>query len=309
MKRPLILLIVVVAAVTLFVGAGAFSSNPSRCFGPETMDLNKPECRAKRHQLTIDINIDQAANIRQGGLRNAELCIGGLYADGQLQELCDLGDSRGRLRAAIIGDSHSGHWRPAFDIIGKKRGWKITSILWSGCDYTAPGFRHLPSLRRQKICDQWRLEVPKFLARHPEISTVALASLARRRPGDLRRHLEALNRLPQSIKTIIVVRDTPLARAGIKQCVKTAIAEGRAVGLYCSRSRKQALPTNYMINAAEKVQNRRVIITDLSNYFCDRSRCYPALGGTWIYADESHVRAPFIRALAPYLDQQLKIVR
>jgi hypothetical protein len=42
-------------------------------------------------------------------------------------------------------------------------------------------------------------------------------------------------------------------------------------------------------------------VVDLTRYFCDRTRCYPVIGGALVHQDLTHMTATFNVTLAPYL--------
>ena len=40
---------------------------------------------------------------------------------------------------------------------------------------------------------------------------------------------------------------------------------------------------------------------DLSRFFCDGARCFPVVGGAYIYKDDNHMNTTFAATLGPFL--------
>ena len=42
----------------------------------------------------------------------------------------------GKVKIALVGNSHAGHWLPALQVLAKRNGWTITTFLASRCNAT-----------------------------------------------------------------------------------------------------------------------------------------------------------------------------
>jgi hypothetical protein len=49
-----------------------------------------------------------------------------------------------------------------------------------------------------------------------------------------------------------------------------------------------------------------VHLINLTRYFCDARRCYPVVGGVYIYRDNTHINRVFSTTLGPYVLRQLR---
>ena len=56
---------------------------------------------------------------------------------------------------------------------------------------------------------------------------------------------------------------------------------------------------------AAKRSGRRVLLVDMTRYFCDARRCFPVVGGVLTHKDVGHMTAAFGATLAPYLGARL----
>jgi peptidoglycan/LPS O-acetylase OafA/YrhL len=210
---------------------------------------------------------------------------------------------------ALVGDSHAVHWRPAFERVAEARRWRGLSITRSGCPLSATK----PQLQGRALarCLQWKREVPRWLAAHPEVSTAFVAqhsgSRGTARGGQdafaaqvagLRR---AWHTLPASVQHIVVLRDTPTMPGTTPTCVEQALSDQRNAATACDAPRSTALPPD-PAQAAARAETARVRSIDLSRYFCDARHCPAVIGGALVYKDvESHLTDVYAATLGPYL--------
>ena len=68
----------------------------------------------------------------------------------------------------------------------------------------------------------------------------------------------------------------------------------------CSVARGGAFPFDAAAAAAAGAGGR-IRLLDLSRYFCDASRCYPVIGGAYVYKDFNHLNRVFAATLGPAL--------
>jgi hypothetical protein len=204
---------------------------------------------------------------------------------------------------AIVGDSHAGHWRAAVDFVAQVRNWHGLSLTHSSCPLQK-ALRDLPEPRRS-LCAKWKDQVFAWFTQHPEISTVFVAGLTGGSgvvPSGGRDAFEtsvagyrdAWNALPATVEHIVVIRDTPKGRADTNACVARAMA------------RREALSQDSAAVAASRLKSPRVRVIDLTRFFCDRSRCYPVIGGALVYKDQNHMTETFAKSLGPFLLRAIK---
>ncbi|MFM8883342.1 MAG: SGNH hydrolase domain-containing protein, partial [Solirubrobacterales bacterium] len=53
--------------------------------------------------------------------------------------------------------------------------------------------------------------------------------------------------------------------------------------------------------AANELAGERFRTVDLTDFYCDRRRCYPVIGGVLVYADGNHQSPQWNQTLAPFL--------
>ena len=218
-----------------------------------------------------------------------------------------------RATVALVGDSHAGHWRAAFDKIARRRHWQGISLTMTGCLFSTVA-KTLPEPRRT-WCRKWKGRVLAWFNEHPHVDTVFVsqiagsASVAAGRRDRFGAAVEGFVRmwraLPASVHHIVVIRDTPRVRGSTGACVQRAMARRQPAGLVCSVPRRTALAADPAAAAAQRLHSARVRWVDLTRYICGAKRCWPVVGGALVFSDESHLTRTFARSLAPYLERAL----
>jgi len=219
------------------------------------------------------------------------------------------GDSRKPTTVALIGDSHAGHWRAAIDVVAHATGAAAVSITRSGCPFSKAEVV-IASREQAATCRRWNRDVLAWLAHHPEVSTVFLSQRAgakyvtRRAASNFETAVGGdtalYGALPATVKSIIVIRDTPLNSSVAHECVRRALTRGQPAGTQCARVRARALRRDPAVTAARRARGR-VHVIDMSPFFCGLARCYPVVGGALVHKDIDHITTVFSRTLGPFM--------
>ena len=274
-----------------------------RCFGAASRDPRRL-CRNPLLRLSVSPTPDEALVAQNSPCSPVEL-------DGVLTP-CEFGVPAAEARAtvALIGDSHAAHWRAALEVVAQAKRWRGLSITRSGCPFTRAALK-LEEPARLPACLRFNEQVPRWLARHPEIRTVFVASHVAGRVG-LAGHDSALaaksagfrgawRALPDSVRRIVVIRDTPLVGAQVLDCVRRALAARRDAGRACAVSRARVLRPDAAYVAARRLRSARVRRVDMTPFLCGGRRCETVVGGALVYKDGQHLTDVFATSLGPYL--------
>lgn len=313
MSRPRVrALLVAPVLASLAAGAVAASAGPSataaarspetqRCFGAPARDPIKP-CRNPALATEVFPTPDDALLYP-----NAECapvaqsvpfqCTFGVAPD----------DARGEI--ALVGDSHATHWRSALQTVAEDYGWHGTSMTRSGCTFS----RAEPVLpgRLKQECLDWRDQVVAWFEAHPEVRTVFLSQ----HPGEVvvpkgstrwktkvRGFRRAWRDLPDTVKHIVIIRDTPYVSTRTPVCIKRAMRRDRDAGRACALPRRRALKRDHAAEAALRFRGRPgVRVIDMTHFMCDEERCYPVVGGALTHKDTGHITLVFGQTLGPFL--------
>jgi hypothetical protein len=210
---------------------------------------------------------------------------------------------------ALIGDSHASHWRAAIDVVAASRNWPAISITRSGCAFIKAEV--IIPRAEARTCRRWNRQLLDWLRHHPQVTSIFLSHRSnakyRRRRGvsnfetALRGHLALWSVLPKSVRHIFVIRDTPVTSTAAAACVRRTFAHRQPSAALCARARRKALHPDPAVAAARRTRSLRVHVIDMTPFFCDRTHCYPVVGGALVHKDTNHITAIFAKTLGRFM--------
>jgi hypothetical protein len=229
------------------------------------------------------------------------------------EPICRFGVRAAKARGhiALIGDSHALAVRPALDFVARREHWHAWSITAPGCFFSTAVEAMLAGPRAP--CVAWFQAARRWFARHREIDTVFVMQNADTPievgPGSnvtdekVAGFTRAWRSLPENVKRVIVIRDTPIANQPTFDCLARVIAAGtEQPGPACAFPRSGNLKEDSAVTAVQRLHAKRFQSVSLTHYFCDAAACYPVIGGTLVFRDIwGHLTASYARSLGPYL--------
>jgi SGNH domain-containing protein len=228
---------------------------------------------------------------------------------------CAFGTPRrtARTSVALLGDSHSTHWRAALAFLARRRQWHGVSINRNLCPFTLARTNH------HDRCKGWTRGVLRWLRNHPEVRAAFVSANAgsgiqpvpgqRRQDTKVDGYLRAWGAMPSSVREIFVLRDVPHSAGDTAECVSAAVARRRNPALRCARPRAKALVRDLEAEAAALDQTGRVKLVDLTTLMCDEQSCPPVVGGALVIKDIGHMTRTFSRTLGPFLGRAVDALR
>ena len=269
----------------------------SPCFGAPVME-NRARCPEALTALPVaTITKADAPWAPQAGCRGAG-------SDPPVLT-CYWGTGKPSRVVALVGDSHAEHWRGALHRIAKAKNWQIIEMYSGGCP--ASDARSVVFERRARdgeVCRTWTAKVTaKLKALAPDdIITTAYVQQNGFDPADSGpAGFERVWRQWLGFTRVTVLRDIPTtANHNGPQCL--AVNAGKQQ--VCSNPRSKVLIDDDMMRAARPMRHE-VNLVDLSDYFCDHSRCYSVIGGASVYYDYDHMSMQFSASLAAPLLRRL----
>jgi SGNH domain (fused to AT3 domains) len=281
--------------------APAPSAGPPACFGAAARDRLRP-CQNPSLEFSVRPTPDQALIIPNAACTPAVFtglvipCLFGFSASPTTDEI------------ALLGDSHAETWRAALTYAADSLDWHGISLTRSSCSYSSAIPVLAPSLVSQ--CVAWRAGVVAWFRANPRVGTVfvsdndnAAAVTPRGRTSfatEVTGYLDAWHALPDSVKHIVVIRDSPFPGISTAPCVDQAITEHKQAGVACALQRATALQPDPEATAAAEYGPRASVI-DMTEFFCTPTVCPPVIGGVLVYKDGSHMTDLYSTTLGPYL--------
>lgn len=283
----------------------AAAPNKLRCFGAPTRDTVKP-CRNPELATKVFPKPDDA-------LLYPNAACEPIYNSEPYQ--CEFGvplaEAKGTV--ALLGDSHATHWRSAVQTVTEAYGWYGISMTRSGCTFSAAE-PVLPGKLKQE-CIDWRAEIYAWFAAHPEVRTVFISQ----HPGkvvvpegktewqtQVQGFRDAWRALPDTVKHIIIIRDTPYVTSKTPDCINEARRARMDAGLTCALPRKRALKRDHAAEATQIYKIPGLRLVDMTSFMCGDNSCYPVVGGALTHKDQGHITLVFGETLGPYLLRKVR---
>ncbi len=224
---------------------------------------------------------------------------------------CDFGvaPEKASRTIALVGDSHASHWRTPLNTVADRNGWHGVSITRTSCPFSEAS-KHLVEPTRTQ-CKDWVAKLPGYFRAHPEIDTVFVVGITGGSvnvpPGrtmfeaKVNGARNAWKTLPDTVKHIVVIRDTPRIAGDTVECIDRAIAAGERADIACAIPRGAALEADPQAVAARMSGSARTQVIDLTDHFCSERLCFPVVGGALVFKDLHHFTLVWAETLGPPL--------
>ncbi|WP_091770019.1 acyltransferase family protein [Blastococcus aurantiacus] len=227
---------------------------------------------------------------------------------------CEFGVPDGAVTVALVGDSKTGQWLPAFEALAEERGWRIVTYLRSRCAWTATATTvGVDDESAYTDCAVWGRDVldrllqdpPDLLVTtdravvgtvdHPEVDEVSHRQIGL----GMTTYWEEV--MAEGTR-VVAIRETPEMGVNVPDCLST---RGAALA-DCTADRDEALPEQTPTVVATEAMDGQVPLVDLTGLLCPGDgSCPPVLGNVLVYRDAHHLTRTYTVSLAPYLERQL----
>ena len=214
---------------------------------------------------------------------------------------------------ALLGDSHATHWRGALIRVAAAFKWHGVSMTRSGCPFSTAEPK-LPGKLKQE-CIDWRTQVYQWFTDHPEVRTVFISQHPGNvvvPPGKTERQTkltgfrDAWKLLPETVKHILIIRDTPYVKVDTDDCVNRAMRRHEDAGAACELPRSTSLKVDDAADAAVRYKIPGLRLIDMTRYMCDDTYCFPVVGGALTHKDIGHITAVFSDTMGPMLLRKVR---
>lgn len=223
-------------------------------------------------------------------------------------ESCTFGSADAQYTVALVGNSHAAQYLEPLREWADRADARLVTYLIPKCFATTERieFRANPSLTER--CHEWGQWAQRETnALQPDLiitSERTYMSPERKAPGGAaavwkQGYAEYLKGWTEQRRRVLVIRDSPVPREPIPECVTRNPLQYTA----CAGDPQQWLPADPLVEAAREADPALVSVTDPSKYMCTDTQCPAVIGKILVYRDGSHLSATWIRALAPYLEQ------
>lgn len=221
---------------------------------------------------------------------------------------CEYGDTDATRTIALAGGSHSEHWLPALDLIGRMHHFKVVTYLKMGCPLST---EKVPLIMGNNApypqCHAWvQKTMDRLIADHPDYVFTTATRPWNIKPGDVMpgTYIGIWKRLSDNNIPILGIRDTPwLVRDGNPfEPADCLAAGGDAVS--CGMKRADVLAAhNPTLDFVRQFPLLKPL--DMSDALCGAEICRAVEGNVLIYHDSHHLSATYARTMAGELSRQI----
>ena len=222
-------------------------------------------------------------------------------------EECAYGDVDSDRVMYLAGGSHSEHFLPALDIIGRDRGIKIVPIVKMGCVLGMA----LPRVDGSDYpeCAEWELKAQQYVLDNPPTDGVFMTvtrptSMLGDGPEQIPDEYAAMvQKLTDAGIHTYAVRDTPwmMRSPGHQLDARKCVAEQREGDCGVAQE-DHLLPEDPSLEALVGMDVTHI---DLTDAVCRDGRCPGVVGNVLVYRDTQHLTNRFVELLAPEIERQM----
>lgn len=246
----------------------------------------------------------------------ARLDVPRVYNDGcDLKQIygasiCEYGDPAGRVKVALLGDSHAAQYVPALEALATHYHWRLLVLEKSACFFSTVPVTVRQSGAVRWDCEQWKKQATELLlAAQPSIilTTAAFPDIYNEyywlpTTKDLvAGYHSAWQRFTERGIPVLAIRDNPRPTFDAPTCVW----QNRASPQLCAPARTVALDRHEDPQMLAAAGQDRVFTLDLSGQFCEGATCPLVIGNILVYRDGDHLTATYARTLAPAIGRKM----
>jgi len=224
---------------------------------------------------------------------------------------CELGNSKSKVRIALVGDSHAKHYTAAMQDLAKKNNWSVEVYVKGGCQFSFAS-RQREDTILTKACVKFDQNLEKILlAKNYDLIVTSQKSGVEWLHSKNQTEAEvAISGLvdtwaPLVAKgmPILAIKDNPRPIDNVIRCLEVKSAHE------CSALRASSLPFDPQVEAVKRMRSNLVSLAVFDDIYCDKTYCSPVIGNVVVYRDTDHLTSTFTRTLAkfikPYIDSAL----
>ncbi|TCP46862.1 hypothetical protein EV191_113141, partial [Tamaricihabitans halophyticus] len=202
-------------------------------------------------------------------------------------------------RIVVVGESHSRQYLAALRPIAEERNWQLVEMLRSACPFSTRS----EVVRGSQGCIDWNAAAAEEII---DMQPDAVFTMATREVREgLTEHtppgfVEQWRKLDAAGIPVIGMRDNPRFEFEPVDCVDQRGADDPG----CAAQRDAVLAPKPPYAAMPDVPDN-VRFIDMSDYVCEERTCPPVIGNVYVYMDNNHLSATYLKTMSPILAREL----
>lgn len=220
---------------------------------------------------------------------------------------CVFGDTAATYKVAIVGDSHTSDFFPAFNKIAKARHWRLYTFVKADCPFIDLPIRNAADMSSYPQCGQWNTYVLGRLQRLQPDLTITIPfrwifplDASQGSPTGTGAAIGRM--LAQVPGQKVVIVDSPFSNRDVPSCVA---AHGAA---YCAIPRDQVLSGGINVREHKAAEVAGGLYINLTPKICGGWPCRVVTNGILEFRDNHHLTATYTASLTPIVDAALQRV-
>lgn len=223
--------------------------------------------------------------------------------------VCKYGAKNPKVKIAVIGNSHAGHWVPALmPLLASNKSWGVDTYILSSC-YTVNAKVSVNEIRANSTTPEhcrkasiWSVNsVIKgkydLVVISNRTATSPLTGVAPSKQASTAKALysNVLSNLVNGGIRTLVIRDTPQLHTRTPQCIK----ENPHNWKVCDTPQSTALEVDPLAQAANDHRSPIITLASPTSAMCSDGKCHAVIGGLIARFDQSHMTHTFSQSFAP----------
>jgi peptidoglycan/LPS O-acetylase OafA/YrhL len=219
---------------------------------------------------------------------------------------CPIGVANGKVRIAMVGDSHIAHYTGAIKLLAKIHNWTVDVYAKGACPLT--NATTIGNLVLDESCQKWIPAAAKdIIAGHYDLIMTSRESIDEstnpltqaQKDQAIQGTVSMWQEILTSKSKLLVIKDNPRPIDSDLRCLALkSVAK-------CSNSKANAFKFDPQILAAKQLNSSSVYFVNFDKYFCPTNLCPPAIGHVVIYRDSNHLTNTYVETLSPMLEASI----
>ncbi|MDH2443790.1 acyltransferase family protein [Amnibacterium sp. CER49] len=218
--------------------------------------------------------------------------------------VCVLGDPRGDVTVAFVGDSHAVMWSGAMDLLAKQEHWRLLTLMHNSCPFNLRP-REMERSGHSNCTTAVRYGMEVLRSRHVRVvlTTGWRGDFPREVRGAADGYSSLWRTLQQEGMAVVALGDTPAPPSATGGTIPDCVAAHDPAT--CGRSRKAAesFQPDPLLRAAAETPG--VGVLDPVDAFCGTTWCPGVIGNVLVYRDLNHITDTYARTTVPWLRRHL----
>ncbi|MBB2992513.1 hypothetical protein FHR72_004014 [Mycolicibacterium iranicum] len=219
-------------------------------------------------------------------------------------EPCTFGDTTGERTMVLIGDSAAAMWHGAFDLVGKRTGWRVIALTKSNCGPASLTYYQWQLKRAYTECDDWQDWRMEVIAREKAEVVVMTGWYDGGNEGPGRDTtpevwrdalVKTIGELPAGARAVIL-GSIPRPSESPAECAATNPTELTR----CAEPAAEIVPDQAGWSGAAELTGQTYV--DVDPWFCTEV-CPAVIADQLVYAGKYHITGRYARYLSGSIEE------